>query len=615
MEAKVAIHGPRDHYPIKMVVWKVKEGDTVEKDQILGIYEHEQTETHVQENGEKSVLKSSVKTELRSFFAGKVDKIAVQTGRVCSGPQQPLGYIIEPCSHAVQLHGLCALCGRDLTIGDYLGTDTHRATINMTHDARGVTISRNEAARLEHERAQMLIQDRKLSLLLDLDQTVIHATVDPTVGEWMKDSGNPNYPALHEVYSFVLPESPIVYYIKLRPKTREFLEKMQEYFELHIYTMGSRTYAHAVANILDPEKTIFKDRILSRDDSGSFTVKSIQRLFPCDQSMVVVIDDRADVWQWSPNLLKVRPYDFFVGIGDINEPSKISQEAHVPLPAAKPVLPSPAVTPPLDNSPDTTDSDTESEEEEKKAAYLATIEDAQQTALHQQETEKPLLKSQQEADQGKKKRPVLVDNDRDLVDLQAILVKLHTQFYGLHDQEEQADVRILLPALKYGILRDCTIAFSGVIPIGTDPQSHELWRMALMFGASCQQDIDASVTHVVASKMGTAKVKHASKFTHIWIISTDWLYDCATKFKRVDEELYLLDPSMIPISKPVKIDVAEEVAAKIGQDDWKAMDAEIEEFMGESSDEDDWDLEIEDELKKVEEEELSPVLGKRKQSD
>ena len=38
-----------------------------------------------------------------------------------------------------------------------------------------------------------------------------------------------------------------------------------------------------------------------------FAVKSIQRLFPCDQSMVVVIDDRGDVWHWSPNLIRIQP--------------------------------------------------------------------------------------------------------------------------------------------------------------------------------------------------------------------------------------------------------------------------------------------------------------------
>ncbi|KAI7516214.1 hypothetical protein KC343_g23395, partial [Hortaea werneckii] len=37
-----------------------------------------------------------------------------------------------------------------------------------------------------------------------------------------------------------------------------------------------------------------------------------------DTKMVVIIDDRGDVWSWSPNLVKVPAYDFFVGIGDIN---------------------------------------------------------------------------------------------------------------------------------------------------------------------------------------------------------------------------------------------------------------------------------------------------------
>lgn len=33
----------------------------------------------------------------------------------------------------------------------------------------------------------MLLEGRRLSLIVDLDQTIIHTTVDPTVGEWMKE--------------------------------------------------------------------------------------------------------------------------------------------------------------------------------------------------------------------------------------------------------------------------------------------------------------------------------------------------------------------------------------------------------------------------------------------
>jgi RNA polymerase II subunit A C-terminal domain phosphatase len=87
--------------------------------------------------------------------------------------------------------------------------------------------------------------------------------------------------------------------------------------------MGTRAYAQEVCAAIDPDGKIFGGRILSRDESGStyqkdicktsvsiitgLTQKSLQRLFPCDTSMVVIIDDRADVWEWSPNLVKVIP--------------------------------------------------------------------------------------------------------------------------------------------------------------------------------------------------------------------------------------------------------------------------------------------------------------------
>ena len=36
--------------------------------------------------------------------------------------------------------------------------------------------------------------------------------------------------------------------------------------------------------------------------------------------MVVIIDDREDVWQWAPNLIRVKPFVFFEGFGDLNAP-------------------------------------------------------------------------------------------------------------------------------------------------------------------------------------------------------------------------------------------------------------------------------------------------------
>jgi RNA polymerase II subunit A C-terminal domain phosphatase len=71
---------------------------------------------------------------------------------------------------------------------DYTGfSDASRATIQMSHSANGPTVSLEEAQRLERETADHLLKTRKLSLIVDLDQTIVHATVDPTVGEWIAE--------------------------------------------------------------------------------------------------------------------------------------------------------------------------------------------------------------------------------------------------------------------------------------------------------------------------------------------------------------------------------------------------------------------------------------------
>ena len=57
----------------------------------------------------------------------------------------------------------------------------------MTHTAGGPTVSLEEAMRIERETAEHLLKARKLSLIVDLDQTIVHATVDPTVGDWISE--------------------------------------------------------------------------------------------------------------------------------------------------------------------------------------------------------------------------------------------------------------------------------------------------------------------------------------------------------------------------------------------------------------------------------------------
>lgn len=61
---------------------------------------------------------------------------------------------------------------------------------------------------------ERLLGEGKLSLVVDLDQTVLHATVDPSVHEWLHDPKHP----LHE-HTQVKKEAelPTIYFNTLRP--------------------------------------------------------------------------------------------------------------------------------------------------------------------------------------------------------------------------------------------------------------------------------------------------------------------------------------------------------------------------------------------------------------
>ncbi|KAI0673709.1 hypothetical protein C8Q78DRAFT_1076690 [Trametes maxima] len=468
----------------------------------------------------------------------------------------PAASILEPCKHGVQLGGLCCLCGKDMTSVDYTGfSDASRASIQMTHLADGPLVSFEEAQRIEQETAQHLFRSRKLSLIVDLDQTIVHATVDPTVGEWIAEGEaweayqakkaaraegagegedkaendsdktvsdeepqpNPNWEALEDVKKFRLgPEAlgqpqrgskargkektieqeGCMYYIKPRPGLPDFLQALSTKYEMHVYTMGTRAYAEEVCAAIDPGGKFFGNRILSRDESGSLTQKSLQRLFPCDQSMVVIIDDRADVWEWSPNLVKVIPYDFFVGIGDINSAflPKLEPLASPVTPPPPPVTANPAAPDALETeAAEEAEEDDDGDDDEFGEDLIEPADEASSStqepslaeiekneilsrntqALEAQVEERPLAKKQEELQetvaagpvtapstesipttngtaavsgaepQPKKERPVrkalLRDDDVELFRVQGILELVHERFYAAWDKHKSED--------------------------------------------------------------------------------------------------------------------------------------------------------------------------------
>ncbi|WVR00306.1 hypothetical protein IAU59_007449 [Kwoniella sp. CBS 9459] len=632
---------------------------------------------------------------------GWEDGVRVGIGIERRQASRPLLNVSQPCSHPVQLHGMCGICGADLTEDDYLSAPTpasssngagpsrHPGGFEVTHDAMGVTVSKNEAQRLDNLTRDALLASRRLSLIVDLDQTIIHTTVDPTVAEWMDeieaeraavnqptepttdlpesatedtttppcspkaDSGNdsttpptsphraslslpvlsppkkeknPNAEALQDVARFQIADDLLPgqvkpkrrpgqkdgmvqmqgrwYFTKPRPGLQKFLDEMSQLYEMHVYTMGTRTYADAICKVIDPDGRIFGGRILSRDESGSFSSKNLKRLFPTDTSMVVVIDDRSDVWADCPNLVKVVPYDFFIGIGDINSAFLPKNNKALPPPSSAATSssapPSPASPASAESTPPpATPADDPSVEDELllKAKLLDEVSESRplaklQEALEESSEQTDLKEDQadevsksataeENGDRGKEtvkipsppdspprsRKPVLNPHDYELLRVSEILEEVHRRFYAAYDDLEDwdpktslpmsCDVEFIIPELKAKVLEGCDLIFSGLIPQAVDPTTTDIWQTAETFGALCSTTVHPRITHCVTATLNTEKTYFAGK-AGAKIVWANWFWDSVALWRRQPEVKYLAgkkeSQSATPAATPATLD-------------------------------------------------------------
>ena len=135
------------------------------------------------------------------------------------------------------------------------------------------------------------------------------------------------------VHRFLLPGHRAPYFIKIRPGFREFLLDVAGAFDIHLYTMSMRKYAEEIVKWIerDPKyKSLIQNlgklltctpilhpccdilfSIVTRDDVPS-NKKLLHRLFPCDERMVIIIDDRIDVWpNATQNVIQIHKYLFW----------------------------------------------------------------------------------------------------------------------------------------------------------------------------------------------------------------------------------------------------------------------------------------------------------------
>jgi len=585
--------GHRLRYPITIVKLLKKPGDPVKKQEALLQYSYkwmkevgDAIRDDTWEEEQTTVVSWESPTE------GDLKQWLLREGQVVNG-DGPCFLVKEECAHEIQFRGLCANCGKDMTLVNWAAEsrDTDRAPISMVHDQTNLLVSQFQAQRAEQDLQRHLLKSRKLSLVVDLDQTIVHACIDPTVGEWQKDPSNPNHESVKDVKAFQLDDSPVGvsrcwYYIKMRPGLEGFLRRISEMYELHVYTMGTRAYAQSVARLVDPDRKLFGNRVISRDENGNITAKSLERLFPVSTNMVVIIDDRADVWPRNrPNLIKVSPYDFFKGIGDINSsflpkrndllPSAKPDESLANGSGASPVAGSGQKGGGAETKTSAVDDLVSMAGGEDPAVTQRQIEEQGRT-LEKQIKDRPLQLLQEKLDredeeaeratvhsddsddtppssQPHPRHQVLRDDDVELEFLEQHLTKLHKNYYDEYDRNRPIrngntgvtsvpDVGQLLDGLKARALRGLRLVLTGIIPSETTLERTEIGQQLLSFGATVLPKVSRSVTHVVVNpqRLMTEKLKQALRIPTIKIVSPDWLVACFTQWAIVDETPYLV---------------------------------------------------------------------------
>lgn len=565
------------------------------------------------DKGEVARVETLYHSRFESESEGTLKKWLVRERQIIHEPID-VAEIEETCAHEAQFAGLCLECGKAMEWVDYnvAKKPSERANVNMLHDNVLLKVAPSAALKAENESKRRLVNAKKLSLVVDLDQTVIHATLDPTVAEWQSDPTNPNYEAVQDVVSFDLKDDvgrDQRYYMKLRPGLQHFLEEMSKLFELHIYTMGTRAYAVAVAKFIDPDKNFFGERILSRDESGSMHVKSLRRLFPNDQKMVVIIDDRSDVWQWSKSLYRVVKYVYWPEVGDINASYLPPVAKTVNLPASN------SSTSEKDHDKngtngsaggDATGDDStleqliemsggDSEEELKKKTEKVA------QAIDAQVRERPLAQQQAALDKkdeaisrsgsnsggspdGHTRHSVLKNiNDCELKYVEEGLRRVHTSFFEEYEQNKASalrgssktadpsetldailpDVREVMPYIKESVFEDVSAVFSGVFEMGADVFRQDMVVWASEFGLTVRENLRKSTTHLIAARTGSAKVKLALRQGKgkIKIVNTRWLMDSIQQWKKLDETKYMLhseDDYIEPVDDRTGIEDQEE---------------------------------------------------------
>ncbi|KAE8720032.1 CTD small phosphatase-like protein 2 [Hibiscus syriacus] len=130
---------------------------------------------------------------------------------------------------------------------------------------------------------------KHITLVLDLDETLVHSTLEPC------DDADFTFTVFFNMKEHTV-------YVKQRPHLHTFFEKVAEMFEVIIFTASQSIYAEQLLNILDPDQKLISRRVYRQScifSDGSYT-KDLTVL-GVDLAKVAIIDNSPQVFRLQVN--------------------------------------------------------------------------------------------------------------------------------------------------------------------------------------------------------------------------------------------------------------------------------------------------------------------------
>ena len=157
-----------------------------------------------------------------------------------------------------------------------------------------------------------------------------------------------------------------------------------------------------------------------------------------------------------------------------------------------------------------------------------------------------------------------IEDDSQLLWTADILRRLHERYYSTalsNDERERATVPKLLQAMRKEILSvpPVKIVFSGLIPISEQNKQSKtrphVIRYAEELGAEVLPGISSEITHVVAAKDQSEKIKQARKnVPGCFVVHTSWLMECFWSISRRDVKPHHMGTLPTHLSKQHSVD-------------------------------------------------------------